>query len=67
MLAAILRKESLNNFESLYVGDINADYEAAKHNDINFIHAQWGYEKVGYCKYPISAVDIMDLTEKLLS
>lgn len=67
MLNAILKKEGLNNFESLYVGDINADYEAAKYSDINFIHAQWGYEKLGHYVYPNSAMDIRDLTEKLLS
>ena len=66
MLAAILKKEGLNNFDSYYVGDINADYEAAKYSGINFIYAQWGYENAGNYQYPIEALDIRDLVQKLL-
>ena len=66
MLTAMLKRESLNIAESFYVGDIQADYEAAKYSGINFIHAQWGYEKSGHHQYPLVATDIRDLIQKIL-
>ena len=67
MLAALLRDKALDPANTIYVGDINADYQAADKNGMQFIFAEWGYEKKGEYQYPLSATDIQDLTSKAIA
>jgi len=66
MLASIVKEKNLGSFNALYVGDINADYEAAQKSEMQFIFAEWGYEKKGDFQYLFSASDAEDLTQKIL-
>ena len=67
MLAAILKEKNIIPTSTIYVGDINADFEAANENKISFIFAEWGYEKKGAFNYPISASHVQELTQKILT
>ena len=67
MLASILKEKNLDPSSTVYVGDINADYLAAQKCDMQFIFAEWGYEKRGAFQYPASAYNVQDLTQKLLN
>ena len=65
MLMAIRKNEELDSFGMLYVGDINADYEAANKSNMKFIFAEWGYEERDMFQYPLSASCTKDLTRKI--
>lgn len=43
LLNYICVTQSLNNEESIFIGDTELDFDAAKKNNITFIHASWGY------------------------
>ena len=67
MLASMVKGQNLDPLCSIYVGDINADYEAAQKSNMQFIFAEWGYEKSGIFEYPLTASSVSDLTEKILN
>lgn len=67
MLASIVRDKNIDPLSSIYVGDINADFEAAQKSNMQFIFAEWGYEKSGVFEYPLTASTATDLTRKLLN
>ena len=66
MLGAILCEKNIDPLLAIYIGDINADFEAANINKIPFIFAEWGYEKKGVFNYPLAVSHARDLAKKLL-
>ena len=34
---------NMNASDTLYIGDMDVDYETAKHAQVNYVHALWGY------------------------
>ena len=34
---------NMNASDTLYIGDMDVDYEAAKRAQVNYVHASWGY------------------------
>lgn len=67
MLESMVKSKNLDPANSIYIGDLNADYNAADSIGLKFIFAEWGYEKKGLFQYLISASDINDLVQKILS
>lgn len=43
LLAKIMQNHQLNPNQTIYVGDTDSDYQAAKANGLNYIMVQWGY------------------------
>ena len=43
LLSYIKERESLNYYESIYIGDTAGDYVACTRNRLDFIFAEWGY------------------------
>lgn len=66
MLETCLIEKNINPTTTIYIGDTNADFKAAKLNKIPFIFVEWGYEKKGVFNYSLSVSNIQDLTEKIL-
>lgn len=44
MLSVLLKDMSINPLDSIYIGDRIDDFDAARNNNLDFIHAGWGYE-----------------------
>jgi phosphoglycolate phosphatase len=66
LLISIIKEKNLNPLRTVYVGDIKADYEAAKKAGMQFIFVEWGYEKNKFSQFPVSVADTTELTKKIL-
>ncbi|WP_158403315.1 HAD family hydrolase [Candidatus Thioglobus autotrophicus] len=57
---------NMNASDTLYIGDMDVDYEAAKRAHVNYVHALWGY---GTCndKNVIKLENITQLSDIILN
>lgn len=65
MVSSLIWRENLSLQNTTYIGDIFADYAAAKKNRINFIFAEWGYEKKSAFEYPETAANAGQIMAKM--
>lgn len=60
----VLERNSLNPQETVYVGDTQTDYNAAKENDLKFVFCQYGFGELNEASKPYARISrISELLE----
>lgn len=67
MLSSVSKDKNIDLSNTFYVGDTNADYEAAQKNNMQFIFVEWGYENKGTYNYPLSASNVDHLVKLIIN
>lgn len=53
----VLERNSLNPQETIYVGDTQTDYNAAKENDLKFVFCKYGFGKLDEASEPYTRIN----------